>query len=67
MSTNLLDLYWLRQILNGLIILLSFGVIGLVLHKLLRFTRLQTLIALAVIAIVFFSAQAFGLVHVAIF
>ncbi len=66
MSTNLLDIYWLRMVLNYLIILLAFGVMGLVLHKLLQFTLRQTLIALGVLAILFFSAQAFGLVHIAI-
>lgn len=66
MSTNLLDIYWLRMVLNYLIILLAFGVMGLVLHKLLQFTLRQTLIALGVLAILFFSAQVFGLVHIAI-
>ncbi len=66
MSTNLLDIFWLRMVLNYLIILLAFAMMGLVLHKLLQFTLKQTLIALGVIAILFFAAQAFGLVHISI-
>lgn len=66
MSTNLLDIFWLRMVLNYLIILLAFGLMGLVLHKLLQFTLKQTLIGLGIIAMLFFAAQAFGLVHVSI-
>ena len=66
MSTNLLDIFWLRMVLNYLIILLAFALMGLVVHKLLQFTFRQTLIGLGIIAILFFAAQAFGLVHISI-
>ena len=66
MSTNLLDIFWLRTVLNYLIILLAFTLMGLVIHKLLQFTLRQTLIGLGVIAILFFAAQAFGLLHISL-
>lgn len=66
MSTNLLDIFWLRMVLNYLIILLAFAMMGMVIHKLLQFTLKQTLIGLGVIAVMFFAAQAFGLVHISI-
>ncbi len=66
MSTNLLDIFWLRMVLNYLIIIMAFVLMGVVVHKLLQFTLKQTLIGLGVIAILFFAAQAFGLVHISI-
>jgi|GEM_PF-1879638 len=66
MSTNLLDIYWLRMVLNYLIIILAFALMGLVVHKLLQFSLKQTLIGLGIIAILFFTAQVFGLVHISI-
>lgn len=66
MSTNLLDIYWLRMVLNYLIIILGFALMGLVVHRLLQFSLKQTLIGLGIIAILFFTAQAFGLVHISI-
>ena len=66
MSTNLLDIFWLRMVLNYLIIILAFALMGLVLHKMLQITLKQTLIGLGIIAILFFAAQAFGLVHISI-
>ena len=66
MSTNLLDIFWLRMVLNYLIILLAFAVMGMMLHKLLQFSLKQTLIGLGIIAILFFAAQAFGLLHISI-
>ena len=66
MSTNLLDIYWLRMVLNYLIITLAFALMGLVVHKLWQFTLKQTLIGLGIFAILFFTAQAFGLVHISI-
>ena len=66
MSTNLLDIFWVRMVLNYLIILLAFALMGLVIHKLLQFTLKQTLIGLGIIAILFFAAQAKGLVHISI-
>lgn len=66
MSTNLLDIYWLRMVLNYLIIILAFALMGLVVHRLLQFSLKQTLIGLGIIAILFFTAQAFGLVHISI-
>ena len=66
MNTNLLDIYWLRMVLNYLIIILAFALMGLVVHKLLQFSLKQTLIGLGIIAILFFTAQVFGLVHISI-
>ena len=66
MSTNLLDIFWLRMVLNYLIILLAFALMALVVHKLLQFTLKQTLLGLGIIAVIFFAAQAFGLVHISI-
>ena len=66
MSTNLLEIYWLRMVLNYLIIILGFALMGLVVHRLLQFSLKQTLIGLGIIAILFFTAQAFGLVHISI-
>jgi hypothetical protein len=66
MSSNLLDIFWLRMVLNYLIILLAFAGMGLVIHKLLRFTLKQTLVGLGIVALLFFVAQAFGLVHISL-
>ena len=66
MSANLLDIYWLRMVLNYLIIILAFALMGLVVHRLLQFSLKQTLMGLGIIAILFFTAQAFGLVHISI-
>ena len=66
MNTNLLDIYWLRMVLNYLIIILAFALMGLVIHRLLQFSLKQTLIGLGIIAILFFTAQVFGLVHISI-
>ncbi|MEA4810989.1 MAG: hypothetical protein VB108_00265 [Anaerolineaceae bacterium] len=67
MNAGFWDHFWLRMVINYLIILLGFAVMGFVMHKVLNFPAKNTLILLVLIAFFFFAAQGLGLIHISIF